>query len=97
MNSLAQLQAKLQQYEAEAARLRQMRALLPPSSPEWQAADDALFEARCAIRHVERALRMAGRVWRCRDCGENYGPEWIAAWGLRCYSDCDGELEEVRT
>lgn len=63
---------------------------------EWVQADNALFEARCEQRRLNAALRMAGRRWRCERCGETYGPDWVAAWGLRCDIECDGSLTMVR-
>lgn len=93
--SIAQLERMLQRAEEDVARLRAEHSRLPVDSLEWGWADEALFEARCLRRNLRTALRMAGRVWECERCGEKYGPEWVAAWGLRCDSACDGDLREV--
>ncbi|GEM88204.1 hypothetical protein [Meiothermus granaticius] len=60
-----------------------------------QAADDARFEARCDLRHIARVRALAGRSWRCEECGEEYGADWVAAWGRQCHVECNGWLEEV--
>jgi formylmethanofuran dehydrogenase subunit E len=91
----AQLERMLQHAEEDVARLRAERSKLPVGSLEWAWTDEALFEARSLRRNLRTALRMAGRVWECERCGEKYGPEWVAAWGLRCHAGCDGWLEEV--
>lgn len=91
----AQLERMLQRAEEDVARLRAERAALPPDSLEWAWTGEALFEARCLRRNLRTALRMAGRAWECVECGEKYGPEWVAAWGLRCHAGCDGDLREV--
>lgn len=64
-------------------------------SLEWSWTDEALFEARCLRRNLRTALRMAGRRWECERCGQRCGPEWVAAWGLRCDAECDGWLREL--
>lgn len=89
------LEWMLQRAEGDVARLRAERSRLAVDSLEWAWTDETLFEARCVLRNAQRALRMAGRVWECERCGQRYGPEWVAAWGLRCHAECDGDLEEV--
>lgn len=91
----AQLERMLQRAEEDVARLRAERARLAPDSLEWGWTDEALFEARCLRRNLRLALRMAGRTWECEHCGQRYGAEWVAAWGLRCDAECDGDLVEV--
>ncbi|MCS7069329.1 MAG: hypothetical protein NZN28_11970 [Meiothermus sp.] len=94
-NSIAQ-DPKVALHQGQVERMRQMRSQYTPGTPEWQEADDALFEARCALRVAQRALRMAGRRWRCIECGEEYGPDWVASWGLVCHAECGYELVEVK-
>jgi hypothetical protein len=85
----------LQRAEEHVARLREVHSRLPIGSLEWAWTDESLFEARCVLRHIRTAIRMAGRKWECERCGQRYGPEWVAAWGLRCDVECDGDLVEV--
>jgi hypothetical protein len=92
----ARFKERLEQLRGRIERLREERAALDPYTYEWNWADGALFEARCEARMWRRALTMAGRRWECASCGEEYGPEWVAASGLRCHVECDGWLEEVR-
>lgn len=91
----ARLEWMLRRAEEHAARLREERSRLPVDSLEWGWVDNALFEARCEARRLKAAVRMAGRVWECERCGALHGPEWVAAWGLRCDVECDGDLREV--
>ncbi len=93
--TVPQLAQMLQRAEADVARLRAERSQLPVGSREWAWADDALFEALCLQHNLRIALSMAGKRWECVECGEKYGPEWVAAWGLRCDVECDGDLKEV--
>jgi hypothetical protein len=60
-----------------------------------QVFNDKLFELRCRAKWLEEAVKMAGKQWKCVDCGAIYGPEWVAYYGARCHMDCDGWLEEV--
>ncbi|MEM4359815.1 MAG: hypothetical protein QXT45_04745 [Candidatus Bilamarchaeaceae archaeon] len=90
----SRLEQMIKQAEVTVARLRAERSELPVGSIEWVWADEALFEARCTLRNLRTALRMTGRAWECERCGQRYGPEWVAAWGLRCDAECDGDLVE---
>jgi hypothetical protein len=90
-----QLQRRLKAALARLERLREEAAEVKdpwaPTSPV-----EALWEARQEVAYLRRALSMVGRRWRCELCGEEYGPEWVAASGLRCHVECDGWLVEVR-
>jgi hypothetical protein len=87
-----------QQLEVVMARLKRLREAADPAKDPLASPslDVLLYDAREEVAHLRRALSMAGRRWRCELCGEEYGPEWVAAWGLRCHVECDGELVEVR-
>jgi len=104
MNSVAQtfkqddrarLEWMLQRVQDHVTRLHEEHKQLSPESLEWIWVDNALFEARCELRRLKRALALAGRRWECVECGQVYGPEYLAAWGPRCDAECDGWLEEV--
>lgn len=86
----------LQRAKERLTQLREKRSRLPVGSPEWVKADEAVFEARCQFQQIKTAIRMAGRVWECVECGERYDYSWIYEYGLRCHVECDHELVEVK-
>lgn len=57
---------------------------------------DSDFERRCTVRYQRAVKRLAGKRWRCTDCGELYGPQYVAYNGRWC-SECDHWLEEVES
>lgn len=76
-------------------RIQEIRAQIQRMREEM--ADEAKqFEARCELHHEQRVQRLAGRLYRCTECGKAYGAEWVAVWDLRCDVECDGDLVEVR-
>lgn len=91
----ARLESMLQRAQDHVARLRGERDALDPTTLEWVWADEALFEARCEVRRIKTALKMAGLLFECERCGAIHNPEWVAAYGLRCDAECDGDLREV--
>ncbi|AZF88257.1 hypothetical protein [Meiothermus phage MMP17] len=92
----ARLEWMLQRARERLAQLREKRSRLPVDSLEWVRADEAVFEARCELQQIKTAIRMAGRVWECVECGKRYDYEWVYEYGRRCDVECDHELVEVR-
>ena len=84
--------ARLREHIQE---LREQRERLSPADYEWWWCDEALFEARCDLRRLLIAQRMAGRTFACERCGEVYDSRWVASYGLVCHAECDGWLREV--
>jgi transcription initiation factor IIE alpha subunit len=47
-------------------------------------------------RRIKALAANRHRTFRCVECGERYGYDWVYEYGLRCDAGCDGELVEVR-
>lgn len=64
-------------------------------NPQKIQSDNEAFEARCDRRYRNYVNANRGRRWRCRECGEAYGPEHIY-YSFDC-DECGGALvEEAR-
>ena len=54
------------------------------------------FEERMDARRACVLAANRHRTFRCVECGERYGYDWVYEYGMICTSGCDGELVEVR-
>lgn len=56
---------------------------------------DLAFETRCNKRIACKVKGMGHKTYRCISCGQRYGADWVAYWGLVCDVECEGELIAV--
>jgi hypothetical protein len=76
--------------------LRHRRNAFRPYSPEWQAIDNELFEARLELGHARAVARAAvDSTYCCESCGQEYDSLWVRYNGLRCDVECDGRLYKL--
>lgn len=88
------MEQERQEVQARLSQLKERYGKLSLQKPSNHR-DDLMFELRSEMYWLETKLKMLGRKWMCKECGEVYGPAWVAYHGKVCDAECNGELVEV--